>query len=267
MVMREPLGAAGLPNGLLMQCDPAPVRQSGDLLDKSPFLLLGDHAGRGIPASLDGLGLDTAALERHIALDIGVEELGLAMGKQLGAPFLRQVYSRLVIDCNRNPDRPDAVPQVSDGTLIPGNAALTEPAHQARVAAIFDPYHQAIHAALDVRKAAGLNTILIALHSFTPVMDGHVRRCQIGILHGAGKADFALALSTRLRGQARFMVADNEPYAMDDTDYTVPTHAFTRALRYAEVEVRQDLIGPGSEPGVKCMADLLTEALTDCAGG
>jgi len=265
MVNLQPLTATELPNGLLANFDPGPVRRSGDLLAPSPFLLLGDHAGRAVPASLNGLGLDASARGRHIAVDIGVEELGLALGERLGAPFLRQAYSRLVIDCNRNPARADAIPHISDGTLIPGNAALAGSARQARVTAIFEPYHQAITAALDAREAAGRETILIALHSFTPVMGGQARACQIGVLHGGGRGAFALALLARLREQTRFRVADNEPYALDDTDYTVPAHAYARDLRYVELEIRQDLIGPSSARGVERLSDLLAEALAFCA--
>ena len=36
---------------------------------------------------------------------------------------------------------------------------------------------------------------------------------------------------------------DNQPYAMDGSDNTVPLHADARGLDYLELEVRQDLIG------------------------
>src|SRR5436189_6173016 len=75
---------------------------------RSPFVLLGDHAGREIPRSLNGLGLQNSSdLDRHIAWDIGVANLGVALAAQLDAPFIAQRYSRLVIDCNRDPARAD----------------------------------------------------------------------------------------------------------------------------------------------------------------
>jgi predicted N-formylglutamate amidohydrolase len=73
-------------------------------------------------------------------------------------------------------------------------------------------------------------------------MDGISRPWHVGILHGAGRTDFAHALLQELRRQDNLSVGDNVPYAMDDTDYTVPLHAFARGLRYAEIEVRQDLL-------------------------
>ena len=138
----------------------------------SPFLLIGDHAGRKIPQSLANLGVSESDLTRHIAWDIGIAALGVRLADRLGASFVHQLYSRLVIDCNRRPGAPDSIPAVSDGTVIPGNAVL-DPAEAAARAAIFHtPYQAAIGAELDRRAAAGRSTILVALHSFTPSMRG-----------------------------------------------------------------------------------------------
>lgn len=256
-----------MPNTLLSQSDPEPVRKSGDVLARGAFLLIGDHAGSAVPAALGDLGLAAADRARHIGLDIGVEQLGQALSERLGAPFLRQVYSRLVIDCNRDPARADAVPEVSDGTVIPGNAGLDPAARQARIAEVFAPYHAAIAKALDARAAAGRETILVSLHSFTPVMSGTARPWHMGVLYDRGETGFALALLERLRREERLVVAANEPYRMDEIDHTVPLHAYPRRLRYVELEVRQDLLDPRSPEGVSQVAQLLAAALEDCATG
>src|SRR6185369_15633608 len=121
----------------------------------SPFLLLGDHAGREIPRSLCDLGIHHRDWDRHIAWDIGVAGLGDVLSEALGATFIRQRFSRLVIDCNRDPARPDAIPEVSDGTHVPGNVNLTPTQRQARIEGIAAPYHAAIAAELDARAARG----------------------------------------------------------------------------------------------------------------
>ena len=61
--------------GYMGWADPALVANSGT---SSPFLLLGDHAGREVPPELAQLGLMEADLARHIGWDIGVFGLGLA---------------------------------------------------------------------------------------------------------------------------------------------------------------------------------------------
>ena len=154
----------------------------------SPFLLLGDHAGRAIPARLNGLGLPPEALDRHIAWDIGVAGLGERLARRLDACFVRQAYSRLVIDCNRRPGAADRMPAVSDGQTIPGNGALAPAQAAARVREIYDPYQGRITALLDQRRAAGRRTLLVSLHSFTPVMQGVPRPWRFGVLHRGDSA-------------------------------------------------------------------------------
>jgi predicted N-formylglutamate amidohydrolase len=241
---------------LLGQDDPPPfvVTNPGA---PSPFLLIGDHAGRIIPRGLDGLGVPPAEMDRHIAWDIGVAGMGERMAGLLDATFIRQTYSRLVIDCNRTPERADAMPEVSDGTAIPANVGLSNEDRAARRAAIFQPYHDRIAAELDAR--AGRPTLIVALHSFTPVMAGFVRPWKYGVLH---LHDSALSLRMLSLFQAEFgdAAGDNEPYSMDGTDYTVPFHAIARGLDYIEIETRQDLIGDAA--GQETAAVLLSKMLT-----
>lgn len=239
--------------------DPSPVHVT-NAGGACPLLLIGDHAGRVVPKGLDGLGLTPADMDTHIAWDIGVAGLGERLAARLDACFIRQTYSRLVIDCNRRPGAPAATPEVSDGVTIPGNLDLDALAMAARRAEIYQPYQDAIAAELDRR--ARHPTILVSLHSFTPVMQGVVRPWQMGVLHRDDSAfsDRVLALLQRELGDA---AGDNEPYRMDATDNTVPLHADPRGLDYLELEVRQDLIAEaaGQEATADLVARVLTEAL------
>lgn len=208
----------------------------------SPFLLIGDHAGNLVPSAIGSLGLGTDDMTRHIAWDIGVAGLGATLSAQLDAVYISQRYSRLVIDCNRNPDAVDAMPEFSDGTRIPANVALTDAERAARVSAIHTPYHAAITAELRRRDALGADTILVSLHSFTPSMRGDDRPWQIGVLYSQGSIKFARQMLKQLSARADLCVGDNEPYAMDEIDFTIPFHAFATRRRYVEIEVRQDLL-------------------------
>ncbi len=229
----------------------------------SSFLLIGDHAGNAVPKALGSLGLSDADLSRHIGWDIGIGELGALLSERLDAVFVRQTYSRLVIDCNRSPSQPDLIAEVSDGTVVPGNAALDEAARAARFAEIHTPYQAAIAAEIARRDAAGMTTILVALHSFTPQMRGALRDqdrpWQIGILHDGGDTAFAHALLDILRAEPDLTVGDNEPYRMDLIDYTIPRHAYPQRRPYAEIEIRQDLLGDAS--GCDAWAERLTRVL------
>lgn len=226
---------------LLSPGDPPPVRKVNPH-GSSPFLLIGDHAGNAVPSSLGFLGLSGDEMTRHIAWDIGVAGLGKRLSAALDAVFIRQSYSRLVIDCNRHPEAPDAMPAASDGTLIPANRDLSSHGRAARVREIHVPYQHEIADELARRDEANEEAILVSLHSFTPAMQGIARPWQIGVLHSGGNSSFALALLRLLKERGDLTVGDNQPYAMDSIDYTVPCHAFASNRRYVEIEVRQDLL-------------------------
>ncbi|MEJ7935139.1 N-formylglutamate amidohydrolase [Sphingobium sp. AN558] len=249
--------AGRAPGRLLGPDDPAPFALH-NAEGAAPFLLTGDHAGNAVPAVLGGLGVASGELSRHIGIDIGVRGLGEALSGLLDAPFIHQPYSRLVIDCNRDPALDEAIPGVSDATRIPGNEALSAADRAARIAEIHAPYHGEIAAMLEARASRGRPTILLALHSFTPVLGGERRPWDAGVLHWQGDVIFALRLLRALREESGLTIGDNAPYAMDATDHSVPRHAFARAIPYAEIEVRQDLIGNAA--GQAHWAELLAHA-------
>jgi predicted N-formylglutamate amidohydrolase len=244
---------------LLGHNDPAPV-QIVNPAGRSDLLLIGDHAGNVVPAVLGSLGIGADDLGRHIGWDIGIAPLGEALAARLDAVFIRQTFSRLVIDCNRDPDRADAMPPISDGTRIPGNEGLTVSDRAARVAAIHAPYQAAIAAELARRDAAGRPTRLVSLHSFTPVMNGVARPWQVGVLHDRGDLSLTRRTLDRLRADPGLTVGDNEPYRMDGIDHTVPRHAYPDRP-YVELEVRQDLLADAG--GVAEWTERLAAVLRD----
>jgi predicted N-formylglutamate amidohydrolase len=211
----------------------------------SDLFLVCDHAGRRMPRRLGQLGVSDAEMERHIAYDIGAASVAVQLADALGATLIRQVYSRLVIDCNRDPSVPSSIPEISETTAIPGNAGLTDGQRAARRDEIFAPYHAAIAAALDARAARP--TAFVAVHSFTPVYKGVARPWHVGVLYNRD-ARLSMILKRRLLEEGDLVVGDNEPYFVNDlTDYSIPVHAERRALPYLELEIRQDLIA--SEAG------------------
>ena len=90
-------------------------------------------------------------------------------------------------------------------------------------------------------------------------MRGMARPWHCGILHNGANDTLATALLAGLRGDPDLVVGDNEPYAMDRIDYTIPRHAFARGLPYVEIEVRQDLLADDS--GIAAWADRLARLL------
>ncbi len=223
---------------------------------RSPFVLVLDHAGREIPARLGDLGLPETERLRHIAWDIGVAGTGAGLSRLLEAATVAQRYSRLVIDCNRRPGHPTSIAPHSDCTHVPGNQGLVFFFIDSGLSEIFTPYHDGIAGLLDARRAAGLQTVLVALHSFTPRLRRADRPSAVppvaagsgdrpwhaGVLHHHDPR-FAVLLRDLLRQEGDLVVGDNEPYALSDLDdYTVPVHGEQRGLPHVEIEIRQDLI-------------------------
>ena len=227
---------------LLLGSDEVPPVHEHNAAGRSPFLLTCDHYGRLIPRVLGDLGLPESELTRHIAWDVGIAGVAEALSDHLGAHLIAQRYSRLVIDCNRPPCAASSIPRISEATTIPGNEGLAREATETRRQAVFDPYHRRIDEVINRRLHAGLPTVLVSLHSFTPIYAGIARPWHIGTLY---HHDTRLPpqMLKHLRAEADLVVGDNEPYAVsDETDYTIPVHGEMRGLMNTGIEIRQDLI-------------------------
>lgn len=271
MLPKIGLPKIGLPNIGLPNTGPAPNAAS-PLPDpplfsvyndtgKAPVLLVADHASRNIPAALQQLGLDDAAMEKHIAWDIGSADLARALADQLDAPLILAGYSRLIIDLNRQPDDPTAMPPISDGIVIPGNQMLDEQQKSWRIETYFRPYHAAITARLDQFEQAGVTPALLSIHSCTPVYGNVQRPWQIGVMWDKDPR-IASRLLQRLNQLPDLCIGDNQPYSgRHPHDYTIDFHAEGRGLPHAGIEVRQDLLN--SPDDARHWAGVLAEALSE----
>jgi predicted N-formylglutamate amidohydrolase len=226
---------------LLGDDEPAPVTIH-NAAGSSPLLIVADHAGNRIPRALGTLGVSDSERARHIGWDIGIAGVCRRMADELDACLIQQIYSRLVIDCNRPPGSESSMPEMSELTPIPGNVGLSDADKAARIAEIFQPYHGAVAKELDRRNHGGLPVALIAMHSFTPSYKGVARPWHAGVLYNRD-ARFAKKLRELLQREAGMVIGDNEPYSVDDeTDHTIPVHGERRRLHHIAVEIRQDLI-------------------------
>ncbi len=230
--------------GLLSSTDPAPVEVI-NATGTAPYFLTCEHAGRTIPESLERLGLDERHLERHISWDIGADGLARLMAEALDAPLVLQRYSRLVIDCNRPLHADDSIPQVSDGTTVPGNVGLEQAHRFQRTEEIHTPYHDAVTALLNERARAKKPTALVAVHSFTPCLEAAPapRPWDLGLLHNRHES-LSRHVHDVLEVEANHLnFAFNEPYTVSDLeDFTIPVHGEQRGIPNMLLEVRNDHI-------------------------
>ncbi len=248
---------------LLDDDEPAPyeiVNPDG----RSRVILTCDHASRRIPRRLGTLGVSPADLDRHIAWDIGAAAVARRLSAILDAPLILCGYSRLVVDCNRPLDQAGAFVTQSEDVRITGNKSLAAAARDARVEAIYWPYHDAVNRIVAARTAREATPAMVSVHSFTPIYHGVSRPWDIGVLHRWDRRLSDLMM-TELRG-GDLVVGDNQPYqvALDD-DYTIPVHAEARGMPYTLLEIRQDLVAAdaGAEEWAGRLAGILDDVLDD----
>jgi len=223
-----------------------------------PMLLVCDHASRRFPVSLGDLGVDPAVRRCHLAWDIGAGALTRMLAERLAATTVFQQYSRLVIDCNRQLLDPGAFLEFGDGVVVPGNRNLAYEHKQARADEIYWPYHYALAEELVRLRERSNPPSVYAIHSFTPVLNGISRECEIGILWDKDRR-VSTPMVEALR-EHDYVVGDNEPYSgKAPQDFTIDHHAESAGLPHVGIEIRQDLID--DEAGVNEIADILTPVI------
>ncbi len=222
-----------------------------------PVVILCEHASNHIPERYDGLGLSDADRISHAAWDPGAREMCLLLSKALDAPVVASCVSRLVYDCNRPPDSTDAMTERSEQIEVPGNRNLSQAARQERVDTVYRPFCEAVDAVLDARDQP---TVLVTIHSFTPVYFGEHRAVEIGILHD-DDARLAEAMLAEAPTLPHRRIERNEPYGpADGVTHSLIEHGLSRGGANVMLEVRNDLVTDAD--GVETLAQELLTLLT-----
>ncbi len=222
-------------------------------------VLVCEHASHVIPAALHDLGLRAEDRMSHAVWDIGARALALHLSEALDAPLVAGGLSRLVYDCNRPPEAPDAIPARSEVIEVPGNRGLDAAARAARADAVYHPFRRTLTQVLDTRQPP---FALVTIHSFTPVFNGRPRAVELGLLHDS---DADLALAAMRAANARGIELDtrlNAPYdATDGVTHTLREHGVARGIPNLMIEVSNALLRDAA--GVARIGALLAPLLSD----
>ncbi len=226
------------------------------------WLVTCDHASNRVPDWVGGgdLGISAADMARHIAWDVGAWGLAQELGRLLDSPVIGSCFSRLVIDANRGEEDPTLVMKLYDGTIIPANRHVGPAEVEERLARLYRPYHAA-YAGLAARQA---DTVVLAVHSFTPCLKGRAPRpWHVGVLHSHLDDRLSRALIARLREEPDLCIGDNEPYAGHLPGDAIDRHALRPGRHNTLIELRNDLI---AEPAAQAawaarLAPVLSEVL------
>jgi predicted N-formylglutamate amidohydrolase len=224
-------------------------------------ILLCDHATNHVPVEYDNLGMAPDELKQHIAFDIGAEAVTRKICEMMGVAAVLGPVSRLIIDCNREPDRPSLVPKESDGIHIPANQDMTASAIAARRDAYYYPFHNACEKMINDHLNAEKIPLVIGVHSFTPEMNGEKRPWHVGFLWNEDPR-LAQAMIGLLERETDLTVGDNLPYSGKDLYYTTQRHGADNGLPQTTLEIRQDLID--TDEKTTQWAALLADILDEC---
>ncbi|MBF0561905.1 MAG: N-formylglutamate amidohydrolase [Alphaproteobacteria bacterium] len=223
-----------------------------------------DHASNFLPAPMNRLGIAPHQMNEHIAWDIGAAEVACRLATRIKASAVLSSYSRLLIDCNRDPGDPAAIPPITGGVTIPGNHALPATEVKRRQEAFFWPYHGAVAKQIARVSQRGTPPAVVAIHSFTPNLCGDRRPWHVGVLWNRDPRIAAPALE-HLRTDRSLCVGDNQPYSAREIGYTVDRHAARAGLPHITFEIRQDQLADvsGCSLWAARLGNILTKILSN----
>ncbi|MEC9346195.1 MAG: N-formylglutamate amidohydrolase [Pseudomonadota bacterium] len=222
-------------------------------------LFVCDHASNALPRDYGTLGIAPEKMFDHIAWDVGAAAVTRRLSARFDATAVLGGASRLFVDLNREPDDPSAIPEFSDGTVVPGNKDLSEGERAWRFA-WHRHYHNEIERQVLRHEVDGVPA-MIYIHSFTPVIRGQARPWHLGVLHDGESAE-SLRLMEVLRADTSLVVGDNQPYSIDKPmSHSVYRHAIRPGRPYVIIEIRQDLIQ--TETGAETWAEIVGDAFAE----
>lgn len=244
------------------QDEPAAVEVTNSA-GNGKFVLVCEHASNYIPEIFKNLKLGKKALSSHIAWDPHALEIAKSLSEKLDAPLVASNISRLVYDCNRPPSVKSAVPEQSEIYDIKGNSNLSKDDLDERSVKYYFPFRNALSECLGFHSRRSEETIMVTIHTFTPVYQGRSRSLKIGILHDSDSrmADGMLA---SLASSTKMKVERNQPYGpRDGVTHTLKEHGTKRGIANVMIEIRSDLVAKKDQRLE--MVELLYNAINSAA--
>lgn len=177
--------------------------------DRAEIVLSCEHASPRVPAALASRFRASATrLTTHEGFDSGALDVARYLGRRFHVPVIATAVTRLVVDANRSPRHPSVFGREVRDLPIAARLELLAKYHTPHRMAVSDR----IRAALRRRH----HVVHLAVHSFTPVLDGVTRTAEIGLLYDPARPrerrlcrDWQAALRTRL---PNLRVRRNYPY-------------------------------------------------------
>ena len=195
----------------------------------------------------------------HWGWDPAALDVAMYLAQELKCILIHSLYSRLLVDVDRDITSDSLFRQSGDGKNIDLNQNMSKEEEHNRIIKYHMPYYNALR---EVSEKVD-PTITVSIHSFTPIYEGNVRDMEVGVLFTDSEE-----LGQRVYeevNERRLIARMNEPYygeilnAMNSVlraNYPVRREAFC-------YEIRNDLI-QDEERALTVKKNLLDALRTAC---
>lgn len=224
------------------------------------LLLSCEHGGNRVPrayAKLFATGPAKSALAGHRGVDLGALEVARALSRRLEIPLVATTVTRLLVDANRSPGHPKLFSEFAK--------SLSRADRETLVARHYRPHRERVYAEID--KLSPRRVVHIAVHSFTPVLDGVRRNADIGLLYDPRREPerrLCDRWAAALRGlDPTLRVRRNYPYRGTSDGLTTALRRDYPPARYAGIELEINQVSLTTATQRRRITDTLTASLTE----
>lgn len=220
-----------------------------------------EHGGHEVPAAYAPLFVGhEALLQTHRGWDPGALELARQMAQAFDAPLFAATTTRLLIDLNRSMGHRQLHSEATRSLAL---------ATRRDIAALhYRPHRDEVESEVARLIAAGRRVVHVASHSFTPELNGVVRRADVAWLYDprrAGETALAAQWQSALRQRRpELKLRRNYPYEGKGDGLTSLLRKRHAPEQYVgiELEVNQRFVMEGGQAWTALRADII-EALAD----
>lgn len=200
-----------------------------------------EHAGNLVPAELAHLFRGAKkVLESHRGYDPGSLALGEAIARRLRCELFAHPITRLLVEPNRSIGHRALFSEFT--RPLPGEL------RRRLVDEYYFPHRDAVEAAIDAHLRNGERVLHLGVHTFTPVLNGVIRKTDIGLLYDPARKSeraFCGAWHGRLAAALpAYRIRRNNPYHGASDGLTTSLRRQFPATRYLgiELEVNQKFV-------------------------
>jgi predicted N-formylglutamate amidohydrolase len=198
------------------------------------LLITCEHGGNKIPPQYWPLfKKHRELLKTHRGYDPGALAMARDFAKAFDAELVYSTTSRLLVELNRSPRHPQVLSVATRG--------LPPDERERLLARYYWPYRNWVEAQVAAAVEAGTAVVHVSSHSFTPKLDGEVRRADIGLLYDPARArerELCLAWQDEIRrADADLTVRRNYPYRGTGDGLTAHLRRLHADRHYAGIEL------------------------------